>query len=540
MIVGALLRIGWAVATPEEPQWDPVPSDPGWYMHLGDMVSNGDGYSYIVKTGPDDLDLEAQSTGYYPPGYPLVLGGLFWATETATDVLPFDVSDLDAAVALNVVLSVATIALVFELGRRVVNARAGLAAAAVVALWPNLIFHSGVVLTETLTLFLLVTMYLIALASSRVARAPGIWRLLTVGVLFGLVGLVRPTSLVLGPLFGLFWFFNARSGSLREDDRQAFMRRALVAVRSTAVVAVGTLLVILPWTARNWAQLGDPVLISTNTGDNVCIGYNPDATGGYGDPGDYCLGGLNTHDPTVESRGEYDVRRQSETLERARQSIEDSPQRIFTLMPDRLRRTLWDDSDGLAAANDYGRRSNPEPLSDPFLDVQELFSSGTRNLLRSGANLYYLGAIAVTAAGAWLLARHSRTGRGDPGGRRWFLAAAALTQLVPPLITFGDARFKMPIYPTMAILAGAAAVVAVWAAGVLLTLLKHVRQTGFARGPRGLPVLYKLLVQALKNGALSAWGDQLAPDAEPEPDPGEGEPASQDAAPPLVTTSPET
>jgi hypothetical protein len=35
---------------------------------------------------------------------------------------------------------------------------------------------------------------------------------------------------------------------------------------------------------------------------------------------------------------------------------------------------------------------------------------------------------------------------------------AGAVQLVPPLLTFGDPRFKMPLYPTLAICAGAAIV----------------------------------------------------------------------------------
>jgi hypothetical protein len=37
-----------------------------------------------------------------------------------------------------------------------------------------------------------------------------------------------------------------------------------------------------------------------------------------------------------------------------------------------------------------------------------------------------------------------------------------LVQLVPPLATFGDPRFKMPLYPTLAICAAVAATAA-WA-----------------------------------------------------------------------------
>jgi hypothetical protein len=52
--------------------------------------------------------------------------------------------------------------------------------------------------------------------------------------------------------------------------------------------------------------------------------------------------------------------------------------------------------------------------------------------------------------------------RPDPARRGLFLVVVGLVQLVPPLATFGDPRFKMPLYPTLAICAAVAAVAA-WA-----------------------------------------------------------------------------
>ena len=44
-----------------------------------------------------------------------------------------------------------------------------------------------------------------------------------------------------------------------------------------------------------------------------------------------------------------------------------------------------------------------------------------------------------------------------------FLIVGGLAQLLSPLATFGDPRFKMPLYPTLAVCA-AVAVVALWEA----------------------------------------------------------------------------
>jgi hypothetical protein len=50
--------------------------------------------------------------------------------------------------------------------------------------------------------------------------------------------------------------------------------------------------------------------------------------------------------------------------------------------------------------------------------------------------------------------------RPDPGRRGLFLVVVGVVQLASPLATFGDPRFKMPLYPTLAVCAAVAAVAA--------------------------------------------------------------------------------
>lgn len=417
MALGTVARLVWVLIAAEPPGGgdpDVVPRDPGFYLLLGQNLANGDGYSY-----PNPADLSPEPVGYYPPGYPMAIGGLFWVAK----LLPFDVTAFGVAIALNVVLSVATIALVFELGRRLVSVPVGLASAAVMAFWPNLIFHSGVVLTETLFLFLLVLMLLVALASSEVARAPGRSRMVTVGLLLGMIGMVRPTSFVLAPMLLLLWW---QAG-------------VVTAIRRTALVGAAMLVVILPWTARNIVQMDSPVLVSANLGDNICMGHRPGASGAFG-MAPYCFDGLEGPErERGEVQGEFQIRRQSETLARARRYIREDPARVVTLMPAKARYTLGSDADGLDAATDYDR--------------QQLFADSTMGLLEGTANVYYAAVIVVGLAGVVVLLR-----RDDAARRGVFLVAVAVIQLVPPLLTFGDARFKMPIYPTVAVCVGLALV----------------------------------------------------------------------------------
>ncbi|HET6949897.1 MAG TPA: glycosyltransferase family 39 protein [Acidimicrobiales bacterium] len=407
VVLGGVLRIGWAVQAQSPTEL----RDPIFYMVLADHVAAGDGYTYGDRP-------EQGVTAYYPPGYPALLGAAVWAVQ----VLPGEVSTFDVALGLGVVLSVATIGLVFALGRRLAGPRVGLVAAGIWALWPNLVFHSGVVLTETLFLFLLVAVLLVALGDPAAARAPGKARVLAVGVLFGLAVLVRPVSLVAAPAFLVLWW--------GAGVRAALWRLALLGGATVAV--------LVPWSIRSTLAMDEPVALSLNFGDNLCMGHNPGATGGFVDLGAHCF----TGDGTDLRRPEYETVRQSENIDRALRYIRDEPATTLRRTPTKLRITLGSDHDGLEASEDFG--------------AQPTVSDGTRDLLELAADGFYVLVVAAGVAGAVVLLR-----RPDPARRGVFLVTVAALQLVSPLVTFGDARFKMPIYPTLALCA-AVAITAGW------------------------------------------------------------------------------
>ena len=403
--VGAVLRVLWALKAQHPVEL----RDPVLYLILADHVAAGDGYRY-------GFEADQGVTAYYPPGYPLALGAVLWVVR----LLPGDVTAFDVAVWFNVALSVATIGLVFVLGRRLAGDRVGLVAAAIWALWPNLVLHSAVVLTETLFLVLLVLLLIVLLDDPASARLPGRARLITVGVLFGLTLLVRPVSAVIAPVFLVLWWGAG----------------AKAALWRLTLVGVATLAVLVPWSIRSTLAMDEPVAMSLNFGDNLCLGHNPGATGGFGDLGAHCY--------TAEGlqRPESETRRQSENIDRAVDYIVDNPGETLRRTPSKLRITLQNDHDGLQVAEDFGEAP--------------LLSDDNRDLVKSVANgFYYLVAVAAIAGGVVLLRRP------DPARRGLVLVVSGAAQLISPLATFGDARFKMPIYPTLAICASVA-LVALW------------------------------------------------------------------------------
>jgi hypothetical protein len=203
-----------------------------------------------------------------------------------------------------------------------------------------------------------------------------------------------------------------------------------------ALVVVAMLVLVLPWSVRNFVRMNAPVLISTNLGDNLCIGNNPQATGGY-DLARPCFQGLHGGD-----RPESETERQSTTFRRAWDYVREEPVEAILRLPAKVRYALDRDSDGLWGSTDYGGH--------------ELFSSPTTfERVKVVGDVYYAVVGVLGAVGAVLLWRS-----GQPTGRRRFLLLVSVVQLVPVLVTFGDPRFKMPLYPAMAVCAGVAVLAA--------------------------------------------------------------------------------
>src|SRR5690606_29518134 len=87
------------------------------------------------------------------------------------------------------------------------------------------------------------------------------------GVLLGSALLVRPVTAAIFPVVVLGWWL------ARRDLRSV--------ARSSAVLMAGVLLCVAPWIVRNAIRMDGFVPMSTNTGDNLCIGYEPGAKGAF-------------------------------------------------------------------------------------------------------------------------------------------------------------------------------------------------------------------------------------------------------------------
>ncbi len=195
--------------------------DEGYYVYAARSLVDGAGYPGSVR----------------PPGWPAFMAAV---------MLVFG-KGLTAVRVAQIGVSLVMIALVFDLVARRFGTAAALVSALLCALHPELVHYTHFLWAETLATTLLVAILwtLDRFDGDRRAR----W-LVGAGVLLGAAVLTREMLLYFAPvvLVWLWWREGFRIGPT---------------VHGAALVVVPLLLVVLPWTARNYALHGSFVLVST-------------------------------------------------------------------------------------------------------------------------------------------------------------------------------------------------------------------------------------------------------------------------------------
>jgi len=248
------------------------------------------------------------------------------------------------------------------------------------------------------------------------------WRAVTAGVSLGAATLVRPQVLVVAAAMVLSWILS------RVGWRSVLVRGAWL--------AAGVVVVVAPWTVRNLGVFDAFVPVSTNGGDNLCVGFHDGAPGFFVIPPSCDTGEFYTEGPAAE------LRRNRETRARATSWIRSNLAEVPVLSVKKLWYTYRSDTDGLRAVESYD--------ADPFL-------AGWRTPLQVLSTLAYLAIMAAALVGAVVVAGPGWRGRRHDATGLAVLAAALASFLVPVLV-FGDPRFKVPATPCFALLAGVAVV----------------------------------------------------------------------------------
>jgi 4-amino-4-deoxy-L-arabinose transferase-like glycosyltransferase len=179
---------------------------------------------------------------FYPPLYPYFVGGLYTLAGSLTAV-KIGQAFLGSALVLALM----------RLGASMFGARAGIAAGLITALYPDLIWFSAHFWSETLFMAFLWWGMERLLAADRNERAGAA---VAAGALWGLTILTRETVLYFVPVAALWLAF----------------RRGRPGLNRGLLFAATALLVVAPWTYRNWVQFHAFVPVSIAGGQNLFQG----------------------------------------------------------------------------------------------------------------------------------------------------------------------------------------------------------------------------------------------------------------------------
>jgi 4-amino-4-deoxy-L-arabinose transferase-like glycosyltransferase len=251
IVLGAFaLRVGYVMLAKRS---EPLVGDQLYYNAQANTLARGHGFTDFR---------DGTQTAEHPPLTALALTPTSWVMER------FDPggSHVLAQRLTMTMFGAAVVVLIGLLGRSVAGPRAGLLAAAVAALYPNLWINDGLVMSETLATL---AVALAILLTYRFIRAPNPLNAVWVGAACGLAMLARAELGLLLPLMVL---------------PVALLLKSLPVVRQLVlflVACLGALVIVSPWLIANLTRFDEPVLFSTNDGLTIC-GANLQRTW-YGD-----------------------------------------------------------------------------------------------------------------------------------------------------------------------------------------------------------------------------------------------------------------
>jgi len=243
--VTVAIRAAWLARYPPVIAWDGI-----IYARTALRIARGLGFIDTWNNLPP-----YKPTAFYPVGYPALLG----LGHALAGPSPW------VAGALNVLAAALAVACVVALARRAFGPGREHLPAALYALSPGAVMYASTFMTETVSGALVTLTVLLAARHADGGRDRD--AALT-GLLLGVSGLVRPQVLALAPLVALM-----------AAPSTAWKARA----RTVLIMGAMACAVVLPWTARNCAQLDGCALVSVNGGSNLWIGTDPTAEGNYRD-----------------------------------------------------------------------------------------------------------------------------------------------------------------------------------------------------------------------------------------------------------------
>ena len=363
-------------------------ADSLWYYSRAAGIAAGEGYSQ-----------GGHFTAYWPVGYPGFLGFLFFL---------FGKNPLSGQIA-NLLISTLTLLMLIPLSRSAFGCEKIVRLGAVLwAIYPNHVFYNALLMSEILFTGLLVLgLYLF------VNNKSAVWS----GLAFGLALLTKSQALFIPAIILVLYGVRARPGW------KAWLRKS-------AFLYVAMLLVVLPWTIRNYQRLGVPALVSTNGGTNLYVGNNPFATGNFYDP--------TGHEPRVNPASGRELEASAFGKREAIAWIKSDPLAFLSLLPRKVFH-LWY-LDGEAEWSYQG--------GYPAYEEQKVWFRSVRIFNQ----LYYFTILGLT--GYALFANRRRMASSPLTFGFGYGLALYLTMI--SMAFFGTSRFHFPVMPFFCMYAASA------------------------------------------------------------------------------------
>jgi 4-amino-4-deoxy-L-arabinose transferase-like glycosyltransferase len=382
--VGVILRLSLILLLPTTPI-----SDFSVFDEIAARVASGAGYT----------DSGGLPTTYRPPGYPLFL---------ATIYTLFGRSWFAARLA-NVVLAVICIILTCLLAKGLFSQRVGLLSALIVALYPSHILYGNLLASENLFIpLLLATCLAFFYGMNRENKRLAF--LVVAGMLLGLAVLTRPAAILLPVVFGTVLL-----------ARRAVPKEIGVSI---GLVIVSMIVVVIPWTARNYISTGELVPVASEGGITFLAGHNSHSI-----QGTYALTGPEVEELYAEDLSEAQFDAYAYKL--AFQFIRENPRTELVLLVRKFIFFFRDDVSGVS----WNQQSSIKP-----------FSTNLAVAIKATAQAYYM-TIALMALFALIRRRLPSD--------RWYLLGIGIViyWTLIHLAYYGKDRFRLPLFPFFAMFA---------------------------------------------------------------------------------------
>jgi 4-amino-4-deoxy-L-arabinose transferase-like glycosyltransferase len=400
LLVAFGLRLAWALNV-EPANRHAFVFDATFYDWTARFLLAGEGYLWS----------SGEPTAYFPPGYPILLAGVYWLFWPS----------LTVAQLFNVFLGTTTCLFTYLIGRQAYSETVGITGAAILAAFPSCVFSVSTTVSEVAFSFALTGTLagFLAMDRSDASRHPARW--LVVGMFSGATVLVRGVALLVPSVYVACWWF--RDGL----SKPLWLR--------TLWLGLGFVAFIAPWTIRNWVVMGEPILVSTDGAYVLFNSHSPVADGGQS---------LAMNRLRDELFGQYnDLPRQQKEVAMERAQTRYALRYMLTHPLEELR--LWPQRFRLLYVSDHW----------PYFWLGEIPERGQRRLMAEPwqsrwariADGYFYGVAVLAAVGfalAWLPRR--RAGLVVPMTVLYF-------HLLYVVLFYGSPRLHASFVPLLAILA---------------------------------------------------------------------------------------